>query len=50
MQEKLSRVRPQTIGQASRIPGGHTPAALTLVNVFIEIQGRRKDQAATLQA
>jgi tRNA uridine 5-carboxymethylaminomethyl modification enzyme len=37
MQEKLTRVRPSTIGQASRIPGV-TPAALTLVNVFIEIQ------------
>ena len=49
MQEKLSRVRPQTIGQASRIPGV-TPAALTLVNVFIEIQGKRKEQAAALQA
>ncbi len=47
MQEKLSRVRPQTIGQASRIPGV-TPAALTLVNVFIEIQGKRKEQAASL--
>ncbi len=40
MQEKLTRVRPSTIGQASRIPGV-TPAALTLVNVFIEIQGKR---------
>jgi tRNA uridine 5-carboxymethylaminomethyl modification enzyme len=41
MQEKLGRVRPQTLGQASRIPGV-TPAALSLVNVYIEIQGRRK--------
>ena len=40
MQEKLTRVRPSTLGQASRIPGV-TPAALTLVNVFIEIQGRK---------
>ncbi len=40
MQEKLARVRPQTLGQASRIPGV-TPAALTLVNVYIEIQGKR---------
>ena len=40
MQEKLIRVRPQTIGQASRIPGV-TPAALSLINVYIEIQGRR---------
>ena len=40
MQEKLMRVRPATLGQASRIPGV-TPAALSLVNVFIEIQGRR---------
>jgi tRNA uridine 5-carboxymethylaminomethyl modification enzyme len=44
MQEKLTRVRPSTIGQASRIPGV-TPAALTLVNVFIEIQaGARTPQ------
>lgn len=40
MQEKLTRVRPSTIGQASRIPGV-TPAALSLVNVYIEIQGKR---------
>jgi tRNA uridine 5-carboxymethylaminomethyl modification enzyme len=40
MQEKLVRVRPATIGQASRIPGV-TPAALTLINVYIEIQGKR---------
>jgi tRNA uridine 5-carboxymethylaminomethyl modification enzyme len=40
IQEKLTRVRPLTLGQASRIPGV-TPAALSLVNVFIEIQGKR---------
>jgi tRNA uridine 5-carboxymethylaminomethyl modification enzyme len=47
MQEKLTRVRPRTIGQASRIPGV-TPAAVSLVNVYIEIQARRREQAATL--
>jgi tRNA uridine 5-carboxymethylaminomethyl modification enzyme len=47
MQEKLSHVRPRTIGQASRIPGV-TPAAVSLVNVFIEIQARRREQAAAL--
>ncbi|MGH8632449.1 MAG: hypothetical protein ACREU7_17015, partial [Burkholderiales bacterium] len=45
MQEKLQRVRPQTLAQASRIPGV-TPAAVSLVNVFIEIQSRRHQQAA----
>jgi tRNA uridine 5-carboxymethylaminomethyl modification enzyme len=39
MQEKLGRVRPGTIGQASRIPGV-TPAALSLVHVAIRIQGQ----------
>jgi tRNA uridine 5-carboxymethylaminomethyl modification enzyme len=34
LQEKLARIRPATLGQASRIPGV-TPAALTLINVFI---------------
>jgi tRNA uridine 5-carboxymethylaminomethyl modification enzyme len=47
MQEKLHKVRPRTIGQASRIPGV-TPAAVSLVNVYIEIQSRRREQAATL--
>ena len=41
MQEKLGRVRPQTIGQASRIPGV-TPAALGLVHVSIRIQGKSR--------
>src|ERR1700691_4155929 len=45
MQEKLGKVVPQTIGQASRIPGV-TPAAVSLINVYIEIQGRRREQAA----
>jgi tRNA uridine 5-carboxymethylaminomethyl modification enzyme len=39
MNEKLQRVRPRTIGQASRIPGV-TPAAVSLINVYIEIQGK----------
>jgi tRNA uridine 5-carboxymethylaminomethyl modification enzyme len=44
MHEKLTRVRPRTIAQASRIPGV-TPAALSLINVYIEIQARRHAQA-----
>ncbi|MFZ0798291.1 MAG: tRNA uridine-5-carboxymethylaminomethyl(34) synthesis enzyme MnmG, partial [Terriglobales bacterium] len=47
MQEKLGRVVPQTLGQASRIPGV-TPAAVSLINVYIEIQARRREQAAAL--
>ncbi|HEX5483871.1 MAG TPA: tRNA uridine-5-carboxymethylaminomethyl(34) synthesis enzyme MnmG [Terriglobia bacterium] len=38
--EKLTKVRPLTLGQASRIPGV-TPAAVSLVNVYIEIFQRR---------
>jgi tRNA uridine 5-carboxymethylaminomethyl modification enzyme len=38
--EKLTRVRPLTLGQAARIPG-ITPAAVSLVNVYIEIFQRR---------
>jgi tRNA uridine 5-carboxymethylaminomethyl modification enzyme len=45
MNEKLTRVRPQTLGQASRIPGV-TPAAVSLINVYIEIQGRQQTAAA----
>ncbi len=41
MKETLERVRPVTIGQASRIPGV-TPAALSLVHVSIRIQGARR--------
>ena len=42
MRETLERIRPMTIGQASRIPGV-TPAALTLVHVSIKIQGKLLD-------
>jgi tRNA uridine 5-carboxymethylaminomethyl modification enzyme len=45
MQEKLTHVQPRTLAQASRIPGV-TPAAVSLVNVFIEIQARRREHAA----
>jgi tRNA uridine 5-carboxymethylaminomethyl modification enzyme len=39
MKETLARVRPLTLGQASRI-AGVTPAAVSLIHVYIEIQGR----------
>jgi len=47
MQEKLGHVTPQTLGQASRIPGV-TPAAVSLINVYIEIQAKRREQAAAI--
>jgi tRNA uridine 5-carboxymethylaminomethyl modification enzyme len=40
MKQILTRVRPATLGQASRI-AGVTPAAISLIHVYIEIQGRR---------
>jgi len=49
MLEKLRKIRPRTIGHASRIPGV-TPAAVSLVNVYIDIQAKRRDHAAALQA
>ena len=39
MVEKLDRVRPSTLGQASRI-AGVTPAAVSLIQCFLEIQAR----------
>jgi tRNA uridine 5-carboxymethylaminomethyl modification enzyme len=41
MRETLERVRPGTIGQASRLPGV-TPAALSLVHVSIRLQKARR--------
>jgi len=41
MVEKLERVRPSTLGQASRI-AGVTPAAVSLIQTFLEIDARRK--------
>jgi tRNA uridine 5-carboxymethylaminomethyl modification enzyme len=46
MNEKLTKIRPQTLGQASRIPGV-TPAALSLLHVFIEIQAKQRKQLAS---
>ncbi len=41
VQQKLERVRPQTVGQAQRIPG-MTPAAMSLLLVHIERQRRER--------
>jgi tRNA uridine 5-carboxymethylaminomethyl modification enzyme len=41
MKQTLTRVRPTTLGQASRI-AGVTPAAVSLIHVYIEIQGRTR--------
>jgi tRNA uridine 5-carboxymethylaminomethyl modification enzyme len=49
MREKLERVRPMTIGQASRIPGV-TPAALSLVHVSIKLQGKLQGEGRKAQA
>jgi tRNA uridine 5-carboxymethylaminomethyl modification enzyme len=41
MVERLSRVRPQTLGQAMRIPG-LTPAALSLLTIHVELMSRQQ--------
>jgi len=45
MVEKLTRVRPSTLGQASRI-AGVTPAAVSLIQCFLEIQKRQRHAEA----
>ena len=47
MQETLLKIRPRTLAHASRIPGV-TPAAVSLVHVYIEIQAKRRQQVAAL--
>ena len=47
IQELLVKIRPRTLGHASRIPGV-TPAAVSLVHVYIEIQTKRREQAAAV--
>lgn len=41
MVERLDRIRPQTIGQAMRIPG-LTPAAISLLTIHVELLSRQK--------
>jgi tRNA uridine 5-carboxymethylaminomethyl modification enzyme len=41
VRQKLQRVRPQTVGQAQRIPG-MTPAAISLLLVHLERQRRER--------
>jgi tRNA uridine 5-carboxymethylaminomethyl modification enzyme len=47
VQETLLKIRPRTLAHASRIPG-ITPAAVSLVHVYIEIQAKRRQQAVIL--
>jgi tRNA uridine 5-carboxymethylaminomethyl modification enzyme len=47
MQQTLVKIRPRTLAHASRIPGV-TPAAVSLVHVYIEIQAKRRQQAVAL--
>ncbi len=41
--EKLSRVRPVTIGQAGRVPGV-TPAALAIIHIQLELNQRKREK------
>ncbi len=43
--EKLSRVRPVSLGQAGRIPGV-TPAALSILHIYLELNARRDEISA----
>jgi len=40
--EKLERVQPETLGQASRIPGV-TPAAIAVLDCYLSLAGRRHE-------
>ena len=41
VQEKLQRVRPQTLGQAGKIPG-ITPAAVAILDVYLSLSARHE--------
>ena len=43
--EKLTRVRPSTLGQASRIPG-MTPAALSIIHIYLEMNSQKRERTA----
>jgi tRNA uridine 5-carboxymethylaminomethyl modification enzyme len=43
MVERLNRVRPQTLGQAMRIPG-ITAAAISLLTIQVELMSRQQSQ------
>jgi tRNA uridine 5-carboxymethylaminomethyl modification enzyme len=47
VQETLLKIKPRTLAHASRIPGV-TPAAVSLVHVYIEIQAKRRQQVAAV--
>ena len=49
MQQTFQRVRPLTLGQASGLPGV-TPAAVSLLHVYVEIQSRKRAEAEKLTA
>ena len=49
MRQTFERVRPLTLGQASRLPGV-TPAAVSLLHVYVEIQGRKRAAVASIEA
>ena len=42
VREKLDKYRPDTLGQASRIPGV-TPAAISVVSIALKANSRKKD-------
>src|SRR5450631_3692450 len=42
VREKLNKFRPDTLGQASRIPGV-TPAAISVVSIALKVNGRKTD-------
>ena len=47
--EKLTRVRPRSLGQASRIPG-ITPAALSIILLHLEMRHKRHEVAEPAEA